>query len=475
MNSPEALLLEGVAAAERGEAAEAARHWQALIALAPPPALLTQAWFNLGLLLLRMGLRDDAEPCLQAALASDPANHEAEFQLRQLRAERELDAAVTAVEAGRLDAAEHALQRAIADAPQQAVLHRNLGVVLYEQGRHEAAEAALRHAMALAPEDKAAEHALALLLLAAGRHAEGWRHYEARFDPAFSNAQTITPSLPFPRWQGEPLLGKSLLVWPEQGLGDEIQFCRYIPALKAAGARHVSLVCRPALLPLLQTLAGVDQLISSTDAVQAVPAHDYWTFSLSMPLHAGLADIPAALPYLAADPGRRATWGQRLPPRPGPRVGLLWQGNPAHQNDAYRSLHDPALLEILCQVPGVHWIGLQREAGLPAPAAIWPAGAAIHDFADAAAVMAELDLLISVDSAYAHLAGALGVPVWVLLPARQVDWRWLHGRSDSPWYPGVMRLFRQQPASGWGGILTQVRDALIGWPGLGKPRVHDVE
>ncbi len=342
--------------------------------------------------------------------------------------------------------------------------HGNLANTLQQQGRYAEAESAYRRAIEIRADYPEACNNLAMLLLSLGRYAEGWPLYEARHHPHKLRRSAVPPESPSPCWRGESLAGKSLLLWPEQGFGDEIQFARYAPLLKARGLTHLTLVCKAPLKALLATLDGVDTVITANEAL---PPHNFWSFPLSLPLLLGttLQRIPATLPYLHADPQRLALWRPRLPAS-GRRIGLVWQGNSAHGNDAHRSLPGLASLAPLWSVPDLHFISLQKGRGEleaatpPVGQDILALGQDIGDFADSAAIVAQLDLVICVDTAIAHLAGALGIPCWVLLPAVGCDWRWLHARSDSPWYPGVLRLFRQKVAGDWQSTVAQVAQAL---------------
>jgi hypothetical protein len=259
-------------------------------------------------------------------------------------------------------------------------------------------------------------------------------------------------------------------VWPEQGFGDEIQFCRYLPLLKKVGAARITLVCKAPLKTLFDTLEGVDAVIPADLAAAAIEAHDYWTYLLSIPLHLPIEGpaIPVQLPYLHALPERRERWSSQIPDG-GFRVGLVWKGNSFHHNDMHRSLPDSATLAPLWSVPGVRFISLQKGMGEdeaakpPAGQPLTHLGAALVDFADTAAVIEQLDLVICVDTAVAHLAGALAKLCWVLLSAHRSDWRWLHGSNETPWYPRAVRLFRQTPGSGWNPVITEVKNALIAY------------
>ena len=245
-----------------------------------------------------------------------------------------------------------------------------------------------------------------------------------------------------------------------------IQFCRYLPVLKAKGAAHVALICHPPLKPLFATLDSVDEIIGFDEPLPATH-YDFWTAPLSLPYHCAtrLGTIPATLPYLQADPERIARWQPLLPPG-GLRVGLVWKGSRGFENDPDRSLPSLDVLAPLGEVPGVRFVSLQKGAGEdeaaqpPRELPLVDLGSRLADFADTAAVVAGLDLVISVDTAVAHLAGALAKPCWLLLPDYKADWRWLADRGDSPWYPGVMRLFRQARAGDWSSVVTQLRDSL---------------
>lgn len=331
------------------------------------------------------------------------------------------------------------------------------------------AERCYREALRLAPGYAEACNNLAHVLLTTGRLEEGWRCYETRYDASIEvNRRSIpVPQLPFPQWRGQSLDGKSLLVCPEQGFGDEIQFCRYVPLLKRNGAQRVSLICKTPLRPLFETLPDVDAVHPDEDGVRLAP-HDYWAFPLSLPLYCGtrtLKDVPAELPYLFANPERARVWESRLP-HGGLRVGLVWKGDQRHSNDANRSLPNLGVLAPLWDVAGVSFVSLQKGAGEDEARQASHGGALVHvgsdivDFADTAAIVSALDLVICVDTAVAHLAGALGKPCWVLLPWAGTDWRWLQERSDSPWYPGIIRLFRQPAAGDWTSVVGELVRAL---------------
>ncbi len=275
---------------------------------------------------------------------------------------------------------------------------------------------------------------------AAGWPDHEWRRRDAQFAGDF-------PALDGPEWDGGEIAGRTILVWAEQGLGDAIQFARYLPLLVARGARVV-LACAAPLRRLL-ALPGVT--VVAQDA--ALPPHDCWVLQMSLPLRFGttVATIPAPGGYLSA----AATDGQG-----GFRVGLAWAGNPAHRNDARRSLPTAALAP-LAGMKGVGWTNLQpggKGTELAIMHRLPPPQAGLTDLADTAACIAGLDLVVSADTAVAHLAGALGKKVWIMLP-HAPDWRWMLGRADSPWYARA-RLFRQERPGDWDGVVARVAEGL---------------
>jgi hypothetical protein len=244
-----------------------------------------------------------------------------------------------------------------------------------------------------------------------------------------------------------------VLIRAEQGFGDAIQFIRYAPLIEKNGG-HIIVQCQPALSRLLSKVAGVDEIIGPDEPL---PAHDLQLPILSFPLvfNTTMETIPHRVPYLHASGG-----GLRLPESPGiKRIGLAWAGNPNHANDRRRSI-DPQLLSILGKIPNVEFHRLQLPASLPAPPGLHLIDHTNEsaDFQDTADLIAQMDLVISVDTAVAHLAGAMGKPTWILLPFA-AEWRWLEQRSDSPWYP-TARLFRQTKPGDWAGVLSKVREAI---------------
>jgi tetratricopeptide (TPR) repeat protein len=334
----------------------------------------------------------------------------------------------------RNDEAEAAYRRAAELRPDKAWALKALAGFLHRMGRLAEAEAPYRRALALDPADAHLRTDFGHLLLGLGRYAEGWPFYESRKGLPGHGADP--PPIPG-EWQGEDLAGKRLLIWPEQGFGDLIQFARFVRPLAEAGA-EVTFAAPPELLALFEGL-GVPLLERARSMTLPVP--DYWTLAMSVPYRLGTTlETLSSAPYLTAPADRLAKW--RDPALLG-AVGVAWRGRASHPYDRLRSL------------PRDELSGLVRAAGRRPVDLTEPLG----DFADLAAVIDQLDLVITVDTAVAHLAGALGKPCWVLLRWAQPDWRWLQGRAHSPWYDSV-RLFRQTPEGGWPQVLAEVAAAL---------------
>ena len=334
----------------------------------------------------------------------------------------------------------------------------NEAYALDAAGRSGEAVDAIDAALRADPEYVMAHWNAASICLSMGDFARGWPEFEWRWlKPEFQ-----ARARPFrqPLWLGrEDIAGKTILLHAEQGMGDTLQFCRYVPMVAARGARVV-LEAYPPLRALFATLAGADMLIERGDRL---PTFDLHCPLMSLPLAFGtdVSTIPAQIPYLAADPARVAAWRRRLGPATRPRIGLAWSGSASHTGDSIRSAPLAALAPLIR--PDYAYYSVQKDvrAGDEATAAalgITMTGADVADFADAAALVSCLDLVISVDSAPAHLAGAIGHPLWVLLP-HAAEWRWLRHRDDTPWYPGA-KLFRQARAQDWTELAQRVGDCL---------------
>ncbi|MBF0126380.1 MAG: glycosyltransferase family protein [Magnetococcales bacterium] len=449
---PETLNLTAACHQGLGRPEQAGACWRQALALRPD---FVSAWNNLGVLAKERNDFRESLAAYREALRIQPDYVSAWYNLGVLlQAMGELEEGAAAFrEVMRLD-------------PGHVAARNNLGNIARDRGRFPEAEAAFRQALALQPDCADAQWNLSLLLLTLGAFQEGWRLHEARHHPNKTQWRVPLPALPFPRWRGEELEGRSLLLVGEQGMGDQIQFCRFAPLLKARGVRRLTLVCPPALLPLFASLEGVDRVVDE-DRLATVAPQDYWALLHSIPHLAGTG-IPSRLPYLAPPAGRLQAWRERLAPARGMRVGVVWKGDPSHGNDAHRSLPDLTVLAPLWRVPGVTMISLQKgrgeeEARHPPPGQpVTHLGEALTDWGESAAAVMALDLLISIDSAVAHLAGALGKRCWVMLPARGCDWRWMLEREDSPWYPEVMRLFRQTRPGVWSDVVERMVAELAG-------------
>lgn len=425
----EALQLLGRLLEERGEAGEAEAMLRRALESAPGHAA---AGNNLGLLLMAQRRWDEAESPLRAAHAAQPG-----AALPNL--------ASLLLATGRAAEAETLARQALAAEPGRADWLNLLGLALREQGRDEEAGLAWEQGLASAPDHRRLRQNLGYLQLARGDWAAGWAHNEARLESA------VYPALPSPRWQGESLAGRRLLVLFEQGYGDAIQFSRYLNPLLEQGAARVVALCREPLSPLFsRQWPQVAWLAMGSGYPAAFPPHDCHVFSMSLPW--ALRDFePRAETYLQADPALRQAWRARLPP--GRNIGLAWRGRAEHPFDHCRSLPGPEAWLPLLADPGVNWISLQPEPTdverqwlLEHGVAEW--GSQLGDFADSAALLAELDGLIAVDTAMAHLAGALGLPCRLLLAGEHVDWRWGRDGEATPWYDSV-RLQRQRRGEGW--------------------------
>ena len=405
-----------------------------------------EAYANLGRLLLEERRPEEARACLEQAIQLKP-------QMPQPH--NNLGAVLEAQ--GRCEEAVACYRQALRLDPGHAPAHNNLGNVLRSQGRPREAAACYEKALESQPDYAEAHWNRALALLVTGDFEAGWQEYGWRL-----RLKGLAPrQFPQPLWDGAALGGRTILLHAEQGLGDTLQFIRYAPLVKQSGGR-VLLECQAPLAPLLETVRGVDQVIP---AGSPLPDFDVQAPLLELPQIFGtaLATIPAEVPYLAGDPKRVARWRRKIV-RPGKRaIGLVWAGNPAHTNDRNRSL-PLSCFAPLARLPGVRLFSLQKgpqAAELLAPPAglrLRDLGQELADFAETAAAILNLDLVITADTAVAHLAGALARPVWTLLPFAP-DWRWLLDRADSPWYP-TMRLFRQPRPRDWAAAIEKVREAL---------------
>lgn len=355
------------------------------------------------------------------------------------------------------DAAIESCRKVIELWPHHPSGYTNLGRVMDELGQTEEAMACYEQALAADPACALAHFNRGLLQLQQGNYEDGWRSYEWRWSAeelALSKDKRVYEQA---LWTGEQSLeGKTILLWSEQGLGDTLQFCRYASMVAQRGAT-VILEVKPELVGLMGTLAGVSRVIAKGEAA---PAFDLHCPLMSLPLafDTRVETIPAAVPYLASDPAKLAHWAGVLGEKTRLRVGVVWNGNPKYQNDALRSITLGQFAPLFGE--DCEFVVLQKELRVTDKAVLGMKrnvrqfAAAIKDFSDTAALCELMDVIVTVDTSVAHLAGALGKPVWVLL-ARRLDWRWLLERQDSPWYPDA-KLYRQAE-SGWSDVVDKVR------------------
>lgn len=348
--------------------------------------------------------------------------------------------------------------RAIAAKPDYAAAHSNRGASLYEMMRFDEALASYDRALIADPDFPDAHWNEASLRLLTGDFKRGFAEYEWRW--TYERLAPAKRDYPQPQWRGEDIAGKTVLLYSEQGFGDTIQFSRYAALVTSRGARVV-LEVESQMQRLMRMLPGPAEVLAKGSPL---PDFDLHCPLMSLPFAFGteLASVPAQTPYLSAPPDLTAAWQARLPQDGRRRIGLCWSGNAAHLRDRDRSIALDALLPLLDA--DASFVVVQKDIRpadttvLSSRGDILQAGDALTDFADTAALIAQLDLVITVDTSLAHLAGALGKPVWILLP-RIPDWRWLLNRDDSPWYP-TARLFRQDDSAAWPGVIARVRDAL---------------
>lgn len=418
-----------------------------------------EAHVNLGDALRELGRLVEAEAALREAA-----------RLRPDMAQAHLSLALVLLDRDRLEAAEASCREALRLDARLNAAHQALGMICMQRGQNEEAVACYQRSLSLAPNDPAVHRNLAIALLRLGRYEQGWAEFEWRLQcPEAANR-----NLSQPLWDGSPLAGQTILLHAEQGLGDTLQFVRYAPLVQRRGGR-VLLACQRVLLPLLRRAAGIDELMALGDV--APPFHVQAPL-LSLPRIFGttLEAVPAPATYLEADAGLVEQWGRELACVAGFKVGIAWQGSPYYRFDRHRSIPLEEFAP-LAQVPGVRLIGLQKGFGGEQVAALdgrfelVDLGPRLDEtsgpFLDTAAVVKNLDLIVTSDTALAHLAGALGAPVWLATPLAP-DWRWLSEGDRSPWYP-TMRLFRQRRRGDWRAVFHSMAAALAERVGAPPP------
>ncbi len=442
---PDALVNLAESALAGRRAAEAERAARRAVALSPG---LPAARMALGSACAAQKRSEEAETAYRAALALAPGYGAAWVNLGSLLAGQ-----------GRFEEAWEAFATAEERGAAGPSLWAARGGALLAMARPVEALADFDRVLEARPGDAGMRWNRGFTRLLAGDYAGGWpefdwRRHDERAEPPWRRFAQ-------PTWTGGDIAGRTILLYAEQGLGDTLQFVRYVPLVAERGARVILEVQRP-LMSVLSGLPGVERLIARGDPL---PDFDLECPLMSLPHAFGttLDRVPTAIPYLRPDPRRAAAWSERMAEGEGLRVGLVWAGNPRFPGDALRSPRLAGLRPVL-DVPGVRFFGLQKGPGredlerVPTPSTFTDLGPDIADFADTAAIMTNLDLVISSCTGPAHLAGALGVPVWVVLPLSP-DWRWLLGREDSPWYP-TARLFRQTRVGDWAEVAGRVAGAL---------------
>jgi tetratricopeptide (TPR) repeat protein len=397
-----------------------------------------ESQIGLGVVLRDSGRLEEAVRCYERVLALAPDHPETLNNL-----------GVALVDLGRPEEAAAHYERLLTLQPDRADAHYNLGIALQRQHRYPEALASYGRALTYKPDYAQAHFNRSLALLLTGNFDEGWPEYEWRFAVA-----RYDRNFDQPLWSGEPLAGERILIHAEQGFGDTLQFIRYLPAVAERGGR-VTLEVPGPLVRLARTIPGASEIIAAGDAI---PAFDIHCPLLSLPrvFKTNLTTIPQVVPYLSVPGGVSPVWAEQISAAPGLRVGLVWAGTTMGAIDLQ-------LLQPLWEVRGVSWFSLQvgdrsRDMLLLDGVKITDVSPWLADFAETAAAVMQLDLVISVDTSVAHLAGALGRPVWLLLP-NLPDWRWLLDREDSPWYP-TARLFRQSKEKDWLAVACEVAAAL---------------
>lgn len=445
----------GVLLHEQGKTKEAESWYLKALAIAPDHADLI---YNTAVLMAEQKRYSDAEKMYLKVLSMVP-DHQGTYN----------NLGVMYRSLKRFAESENAYKRVLQINPNNSAAYRNLGLLLQELTRFDEAEQCFRKALQLDVNDEDARWSLGMLLLYTGRFPEGWKCYESRYHPSIKGRTITPPELPYPQWSGQSLVGKSILIWPEQAIGDEIQVCRYAQTLKELGAKHVTFICKPALKHVMQRVRGIDLLVSRDELANiSIPAHDFWVMQFSLPLYCGgnIASIPHSVPYIY--PGNEHLGLAKdlvSPYKDKLKIGLCWKGSSQYLADADRS---PGLKPFsgLLEVDNVCFVsllpGTRKEFNQFAGNKVIDLGHEIDSttpaFEETIALISELDLVISSDTSIVHVAAALGKPVWMVLPFVS-DWRWVHGAEGTPWYPNI-RIFRQIERGNWDEVFARVKERL---------------
>ena len=479
-DNPDAMEMLGVAASQRGRHEEGLQLIDRALALRPTAA---DYHSNRGVVLIALERTEEAVDAFRRALelrADFPSaveylakalkslqrgNEAIDAYRRYLEVKPDdvqacLNFGIALREEGRLEEAIAAYRRCLEMKPDYAEGHSNLAVALSAMGKPDEAVAAYRRAIQIKPDFAEAHHNLSLVLLLRGDLTKGWKEYEWRW--RCKDFPSRRRDFSQPMWKGEALNGKTILLHAEQGIGDTIQMVRYVPAILEKGGKIV-LECQGPLRRLMQGFPGVQQVIG---AGESLPPFDVHCPMMGLPrvLDTRPETIPGGVPYLSPDAGLKKKWAEKLGPRDGTLwVAVNWSGNPGFQRDRTRSISLQQLAP-LARAPRTTFFSLQKGAAAaqiretPPGMRLIDVGSDIQDFADTAAVISLMDLVITTDTSIPHLAGAMGAPTWLMLQF-VADWRWMIAREDSPWYPTI-RLFRQSARGDWAGVVERVAVAL---------------
>jgi FKBP-type peptidyl-prolyl cis-trans isomerase 2 len=436
----------GVFLQDRNELDEAIKNYKKAIDVDPS---MTEAYYNSGVAYQIQGMLQEAIGFYKQVLNLNPGHEKACLNL-----------GIALKETGQYDEAEKYLERALQLKPEYEIAYYNRGNIAYFNGKFEEARQFYQKALSINPEYADAHWKMALIDLLFGKYSEGWKGYEWRWR---LEGLDLKQDISLPVWEGADITGKRLIIIAEQDFGDMIQFVRYIPMVNEKGIQ-VFLQCQKELIPLLQSLSGIHEMF---DFGSPLPQADFYCHLLSLPriFHTTLENIPSSVPYILPSDSQMKTWGERLTRNKGGlKVGIAWGGHPEllrpHDNRSCTLQELSPFME--CE--GVIFFALQKEVASYEGTEISEGlkmidyTEEVNDFADAAGLLHNLDLVISIDTDIAHLAGALGKPVWTLLPFIP-DWRWMLDRDDSPWYP-TMRLFRQPFPGDWKSVILKVKSEL---------------